>query len=98
MRKLFQAITAAMLLYSPFAGSTAFMEATSGANRVILYNDPCTLAEVVNLPYRAEWLDGRKTFEGCWSADLDLGVIFAYFSDKTVVLIPMQMFKRVRDA
>lgn len=82
------------LLLSFSAVAEPLVEARSGTTHVMLYTDPCKLVEVVNLPNRAEWVDGDKKFEGCWTTEPVFGVVVMYFSDKTVILIPAQVFKK----
>ncbi len=62
---------------------------------ITLHDEACALEGVVNLKRRATWTEGGKTFEGCWGARIDMGVVVAFFSDKTVVVIPLQAFQRV---
>lgn len=66
---------------------------------VYLHSDKCGLAEVSNLPGRATWVEGQKTFEGCFAIRPDTGVVLVYFvADKTVVAIPIELFARVTSA
>ena len=62
--------------------------------RIVLTDEPCKL-DVENLKFRATWTEKGKTFEGCWGARVDTGVILGYFSDKTVVALPIQAFTKV---
>ena len=62
--------------------------------RIVLYTEPCALkVEVSNLPGRATWEEGGKTFEGCFGV-ID-GIVAFYFSDKTVVTVPVRYLQRV---
>jgi hypothetical protein len=70
----------------------------SGGIRVVLTDEPCTLKEVTNLPFRAVWTEKGKDLEGCWSPqrlDETQTVVKAYFSDLTVVTFPTTMFQHV---
>ena len=64
---------------------------------VILYDEPCMLAAVVNLPLRAQWLERGKTFEGCYARH-PARIIMAYFEDRTVMIFPASAFGRVQSA
>jgi hypothetical protein len=59
---------------------------------ITLYDEPCALAAVSNLPQRATWVEGNKRFEGCFGARPDVGGVLAYFDDGSVALIPMRAF------
>jgi hypothetical protein len=62
---------------------------------VTIYEEACQLKEVTNLPKRATWTEKGKTFEGCIGAHPQFPVLMGYFSDKTVVVLPVEMFTRV---
>ena len=62
-----------------------------------LYNEPCALSAVANLPYRATWKEKGETTEGCYTIHPGAGAVVAYFADKTVVLAPVAMFGPVTD-
>lgn len=62
---------------------------------VVLHSEKCALDAVANLPGRATWVEDGKTFEGCFGFDRNFGIIRLYFSDKTVVAVPVQLFARV---
>lgn len=70
-------------------------ETTQGAVRVVVYNDPCKLDAVKNLPVRAVWFENDKEIEGCAGARDDLGVAIIYFADKTIAVIPLFAFRRL---
>lgn len=73
--------------------------ATAGAGRVrvTLYDEPCALAAVSNLPRRAEWAENGRTFEGCWGASRMLPIIMTYWSDKTVIPFLASAFARIHE-
>lgn len=75
-------------------GLPLFSTEADGA-RIVLTDEPCRL-DVANLKYRAIWTEKGKDFEGCFAPRTDMGVVLAYFSDKTVVAIPIQAFTRVQ--
>lgn len=62
--------------------------------RVVLTDEPCALVAVSNLPRRATWEEGGKTHEGCWGAMQ--GVVAAYFTDRSVAVMPVELFVRVK--
>jgi hypothetical protein len=59
-----------------------FTAATENAI-ITLTDEPCALEAISNLKYRATWVEKEKTFEGCWAPHRELGVVIAYFDDKT---------------
>lgn len=70
--------------------------ADAGGVRIVVYTEDCTFTgTVTNLPKRATWTENGKTLEGCVGAFPEIGIALFYFSDKTVVPVPMQMFQRV---
>ncbi len=90
------AIALAMIL-APLAYAEPVYQAGSadGTLRIVLHDEKCALAEIANLPRRATWTEGAKTYEGCWGARPDQGIVLAYFTDKTVVAVPVQAFSKV---
>ena len=62
--------------------------------KIVLFDEPCKLDAVTNLPRRATWTEGGKTFEGCFGV-MGGAVVVGYFSDRTVAAIPAQAFVRV---
>jgi hypothetical protein len=64
--------------------------------RIVLFDEPCQVKEVSNLPYRATWTEKGKVYEGCFAANPAFGVVVAYFKDdKSVATIPIDVFKKV---
>lgn len=88
-------VAIALAVYSLIAGAQPLYEAKDDSVRIVLYDEPCALSEVTNLKLRAVWTEGGKDFEGCWAANVAIGVLMAYFSDKTVAAMPMRAFHRV---
>lgn len=91
--RILAAIALAVLPLS--AGAQPMYEAKTEGVRIVLYDEPCALSEVTNLKLRAVWSEDGKDFEGCWSIQAQLGVLVAYFADKTVAAIPIRAFARV---
>lgn len=86
--------TIAVFLVAVPAQAAVFAIAESDGLVVALTDEPCSLPEVTNLPRRATWTEGGKTFEGCWGAMS--GVVAAYFSDRTIAVMPVDRFKPAR--
>ena len=84
-------------LISQFTYAGAFAEVSSGMVRIALYREACTLPAIANLPNRAQWFEAGKIFEGCWGLN-PVGIITLYWSDRTVVSIPSQVFVKIIDA
>lgn len=87
----------AMALWSSGVRADPIATAQAENNAVItLFNEPCDIKDqVTNLPMRATWVEGEKTFKGCWGPHPDLGAAVFYFDDKTVGIIPFQALRRV---
>lgn len=93
------AILAATVLWATKAFAGPVYQAAGGDGvRVLLHDEPCAMNQVSNLPRRATWIEGGKTFEGCWGFRPNEGVVLAFFSDKTVVAIPLRAFVKVQGA
>lgn len=93
-KSLFFAAT--LLAVSLPAGADPVAALTHEGISVTLYNEPCDLPAVTNLPYRAIWQEKGKTTEGCFGVYPEAGAVVAYFDDKTVALMPMQAFAPVK--
>ncbi len=65
---------------------------------ITIYNEPCKLEAVSNLPFRATWEENGKVTEGCIAPRPDAGLVVGYFADKAVALMPIDMFKRLTGA
>ena len=64
--------------------------------RIVVYSESCALTETVtNLPNRATWTENGKTIEGCAQAFPQSGIAAFYFTDKSIAIVPLQMFQRV---
>lgn len=97
MSKLLTAVIVASVVayFIPPTRAGAIYEAVTDKATITLYTDNCTLQAVVNLPLRATWTEGGKVFEGCYLPRPDAGLIVFYFSDRTVGLAPMAVFRKV---
>ena len=87
------------LLHSPMAGAKALAQAQDSTGiRVVLHDTDCMMTtSITNLPKYAEWLEGSKKVKGCWAVDSNLGMVIIYFADKTVVVLPAQIFEAVTE-
>ena|SRR5688572_20475 len=71
-----------------------FQTSTPDGTVITIHSEKCEMKEVVNLPKRATWREGAKTYEGCWGLS-PMGVVMFYFSDKTVAIVPAEVFQKV---
>ncbi len=93
---LFAVAVCAVLISNKAHAEPVYQAASAdGALRIVLHDERCALAEITNLPRRATWTENGTTYEGCWGARPDQGIVLAYFSDKTVAAIPVQAFAKV---
>ena len=81
------------LLAFPVQAEVLYMARDDNGTVVELTNEPCALPAVANLPKRAVWRETGKVFEGCYVARF--GAVVMYFSDRTVIIAPMNAFTRV---
>ena len=82
-------------LFAAPAGAAQIASAHIGSVTVGLYDEPCAVAAVTNLDYRATWSAGGKTWEGCYTINV-FGIVVMFFSDLTAVSVPAEAFRRVR--
>ena len=79
--------------YSTGSNAAALYVADVEGVKISLTDEPCKLTMAVeNLKYRATWTEKGKTFEGCYGGHPFLPIVMAYFSDKTVVALPVEIF------
>lgn len=88
-------IVAFVLCWPAAAFSKPMAQAQVEGITITLHNDPCTMPEITNLKMKATWLEKGKTFEGCWGAHPQYGLVMFYWSDKTVVVLPGDAFAPV---
>ena len=72
-------------------------EASADGAKIVLTDEDCKLDAISNLKKRATWSEKGRVYEGCYGIHPD-GFVLAYFADKTVVVIPVYLFKRVSGA
>lgn len=86
-----------LILATAWGAAVAFgapiAEAGDARVTITLFDEACAIAAVSNLPQRATWTEGGKIFDGCWASAG--GIILLYFSDRSVVAVPTQVFQRV---
>jgi uncharacterized cupin superfamily protein len=68
--------------------------ADTGGIRITLYDDPCELKEVSNLPHKATWEERGKVFKGCWNAHPGGFVVTYWLEDRTVGIVPGRVFTK----
>lgn len=79
-----------------FARPIAAAVTTSGS--ITIYNEPCAIAEISNLPVRVTWETNGKVLEGCAGSVPDLGIVMMYFpADKTVEVLRLSSFSPIRE-
>ena len=71
--------------------------ATGGGVQIVLTDEPCVLKAVSNLQKRATWTQNGVTQEGCWGVSEAVGMVMAYWSDRTVTALPPQIFTKVQE-
>lgn len=82
------------MLFLSRAYAKPIAQVTHGEVTIVLHDDQCKSDAVSNLPYRITWTEKGKTFEGCFT--VNQGIVVAYFmGDKTVALMPGQVFQPV---
>jgi hypothetical protein len=71
--------------------------ASGGGVQIVLTDEPCAMSAVSNLAKRSTWTENGKTLEGCWGVSEAVGLVMAYWSDRTVTAIPAQIFVKVQE-
>lgn len=92
---IFFAAVATLLSLPLWAEPLYEVRVNRGAVLITIYSEPCALTEVSNLPKRATWAEGDKTYEGCAGVRAEFGLVIFYFDDRTIGLVPASDFKRV---
>ena len=80
------------LSYASQVKAGPIAQAESQGIVITVYTEPCKLPAVSNLPVRATWVESGKTYEGCAAPNPPLGIVIFYFEDKTVAVVPLQLF------
>ena len=87
-----------LTLYASKVHATPLFQAEAGGVKIVLTDEECRLPAVENLKKKAFWHENGKVIEGCFGAHPQFPVILAYFADKTVVVLPVQIFVKVTGA
>lgn len=95
MKLLTSVLALAIALFPVVAYGNPVVELRQGEVLITLYDEPCVLPEVTNLPDRAEWFEKGTKTEGCWSINPQAGIVVMYFADKTVAIAPIRAFTKV---
>lgn len=81
------------LAYCARASAAPIAIASGESITITLTDEQCKLEAVSNLPFRAHWRDRGRVYEGCFQINPQ-GFVVAYFDDRSIVLIPVQHFRR----
>lgn len=87
------ALLAMMLAATGIVRAAPIAEAGGNGVKVMLYDEPCALAAVVNLAKRGTWTQAGTVIEGCWA--VSNGLVLCYWADRTIIAIPSSVFTRV---
>ena len=93
------ALIIVIAIWATHAAAEPIYQAEAEGVRIVIYQEDCKLKDVVaNLPKRATWHEKGKVYEGCAGGHQVFPIIMAYFVDKTVVALAVEMFRPVRGA
>jgi len=87
-------VLAVVLLLMAAAQAGPIAVGREGGITVTLTDEPCAVTAIANLPGRITWEEHGRIVEGCYTVTGPM--IVAYFADRTVVLMPAQLFTKVR--
>lgn len=87
-------VVALFLFLSP-AFSAPIYQADQEGVKIVLFDEDCKLKEVTNLKKRATWTEKGRTYEGCYGGHPFFPIVMGYFSDRTVVALPSEIFIKV---
>ena len=86
----------AMIVLIPAAKAEPLFRADTGDSVITVHSEPCAVSAVGNLPKRATWEEKGKKYEGCAGQHPQFPILIFYFSgDRSVVVVPAQLFQRV---
>ena len=86
---------AGLLGFCSQANAEPIYKASAEGTTITLHTADCKMPAVKNLPKRAVWEEGGVKTEGCYGPHPQFPVVVFYFSDRTVVIVPVQLFQRV---
>ena len=97
--KLFASIILILGMIVPnFSRADAVAVAAAEGIRIVLHDDKCGLSTVSNLPAKATWTERGVITEGCWGIQPALDIVMLFFADKTVVVVPRQIFTKLQES
>ena len=83
-------------LFAVKAQAEPLYRADTGDSVITVHSEPCAVQAVGNLPKRATWQEKGKTYEGCAGQHPQFPILIFYFAgDKSVVVVPVQLFQKV---
>jgi len=83
-------------LYAGKVFAEPIAAANAGGVTITVYKEKCTHVDsITNLPNRATWKEDGKVYDGCVGVIPQLGVAMFWFSDKTIAVVPLDMFQAV---
>ena len=92
-------ITVIGLLLVGNAKAEPMFRADAGDAVITVHSGPCTVAAVGNLPRKATWREKGKTYNGCAGQHPMFPILIFYFEgDKSVVVVPIELFQKVTGA
>lgn len=92
------ALIAVLAIWATGAAAAPTYRAEAEGTLIVLTDEDCKLPEIANLKKRATWTEKGKTFEGCYGGHPAYPLVLFYFSDKTVVVLPVEAFAKVTGA
>ena len=95
MRIIITILLLGLLAFMP-ANAAPLVSASQDGKVVTLTDEPCTLPAVANLPYRVTWTEKGVITEGCYGI-MGGQIVLGYFADRTVVALPLAMFRQVSE-
>lgn len=89
----------ALAMVVKLARAEPIAQAKAGNVVITVYNEKCTHQDAItNLPMRATWEENGKVYDGCVGAIPQLGVAMFWFTDKTMAVVPIEMFAKLTNA
>ena len=81
----------ALLIWTGYSFGEPTHKASGSGIEVVVYSEPCAFKEVAIFPSVQRGTEGSKVYEGCGGFHPS-GVALFYFSDRSVVALPVQWF------
>ncbi len=83
------------VMWTTSSYSAPLYQAKAEGIDITLTDQPCKLPAVSNLKFEAIWTEKGKSYKGCYGGHPQLPVVVLYFEDKTVVVLPVDLFVKV---